>query len=541
MKKILSILVLTLMLPLLLANTVPTTPAIPTKSYNELSDKWVKDGDYYYLNDNLLDSTLWEYNISIDLPSYAVIEYRNNLSKAILGGTANEWTRIQPYQHNTEIFNKLNLQIIYSEDWGGYFTDDTGVTYFPGETTLEFRYFHAVITNPEVTTTVDDLPVTQEGILANVYFVVNGYEVTMTIWISGTPYTLTYTFDEETDMTMFNTIEAYFIKRNNKPQIYINLSTDRVYLRDILNASNDTKPVFVPHVIWDLKTNNIQRVEKYDAYAYMKQNAEGVMIAYYYVDSFIMDNVLSTTLTYTSREHQVNWMGLVNQYTPWDTKQWIHTSDSIIEYRNLTANWQLFIPIYGLVFTNIRTNTYYQMPAIKALDFNNLDSEYNITKTELEMQYASIDSSFTVLKNNPRYKVWAFALQEGKNVDAGLFGKVQTEIYHNPNNPNDPYNLKVIEIVYATDEKLYTTVGKDMNLHIKLDPKIDGIANETKEQINAFFIAVISFAVFLIIGLFTKSLMFRNKVNFAYIFVALGLSTLIYYILQNIGTIKIGF
>lgn len=549
MKKLLTILSLILMIPLLLANTLAMNSNF---QFENEAESWNKIGNYYYFTGDIFHSNGNAdgfYILDIHLPDNAVIEYKNNISTSA-HGTGGEWKRVDKYDPEQSLFNRFRIAVSYFAEWGGYYTitetninsiNDDGTfigTYIVGENLdLEIRYYEAVIENPSEFNTLADLPNTADNILGNVYFTVLGNQVILTIWYSNTPYTLKYNFSPQTDMTLFNTEEAYFIKRDGKPQIFINKS-DRLYLRDILSANSNETPAFVPHVIWDLNTNTLSKVEKYNAYAYVKQNPQGVLVAYYYVDEFIMDNILSTTLTYTSRKVMQRWGGLITEKTEWQTYVWSHTSDSEIEYRDLTASWQLLIPVYNLIFANIKTNTYYRMPAIQALNFNNLPAQYNVTKSEIETKYAEVNSSFNQLKNNPRYKVWAFALQEGANADVGIIGNVQTEFYHNPDNENDPKNLKIIEIVYMTDEKIYTTVGQDMNLHIIVEPDIDGIANEKETIFSPLFWSLAVLAAALVMGFFNGNLLTKKGLNMKYVVGSGILSLAVYLVITNWDTIS---
>lgn len=545
MKKILTFLSLLFVIPLLLANTV-----VPySNTIENDNESWIKEGNYYYYTGSVFQpngNADWFYILDIVLPDNAVIEYKNSMPVS-QHGTDNQWIRINKYNPDINQYNRLRLAVNYFAEWGGYFTvtetninsiNDDGKflgTYIVGENLdLQIRYYEAVIENPTEFNTILDLPNTAENILGNVYLTVSGYQVIVTIWYDGIPYTLKYNFSPQTDMTIFNTDESYFIKRNNKPQIYINKSKDRLYLRDILSASSDTKPAFVPHIIWDLNSNTLTNVDKYNAYAYVKQNNQGALVAYYYVDEFIMDNILSTSLSYTSRQRSDSWFGLVTDYTEWKTHIWNHTNQDTLMYRNLTSSWEYYIPWYNLIFLNMRLNTYYEMPSIQALNFTNLPSYYNVTKQEIETEYSKIDPSFNQLKDNPRYKVWAFALQEGKEFELGWFGKIQTEFYNNPDNPDDPKNLKIIEIVYTTDEKIYTTVGQDMNLHIVIQPDIDGIANEKPSKIISpifwsFAVVVLS----LVVGFFNGNLITKKGLNNKYIVGSIILGGIVYLVIAN--------
>src|SRR5690606_30380593 len=126
---------------------------------------------------------------------------------------------------------------------------------------------------------VEDLPQTIKNnetfidSFGRVYFTRSNDNVLVTIVYNG-EYKLKYTFDSDTDYSMFNTIEAYYINVDgNNPQIYMNLS-DNNYLSDMLH---DSPKAFTPHVIWDLNTNDLKVVKEYKAQVYIKQNNEGVL------------------------------------------------------------------------------------------------------------------------------------------------------------------------------------------------------------------------------------------------------------------------
>src|SRR5690606_33876916 len=77
---------------------------------------------------------------------------------------------------------------------------------------------------------VEDLPETIKDnnqlidSFGRVYFTRSDNEVLVRILYNG-EYKLKYTFDEDTDFSMFNTLEAYYINvGGNNPQIFLNLS-----------------------------------------------------------------------------------------------------------------------------------------------------------------------------------------------------------------------------------------------------------------------------------------------------------------------------
>lgn len=375
---------------------------------------------------------------------------------------------------------------------------------------------------------VSDLPITVNKILGDVFFETEGQKVTVKVQYDGTEYVMNYNMSDDTNMELFKTREAYYIKVNEKPQIYINHS-DRLYLKDILLSNEGATPAFIPHTIWDLESNELIHVEKYNAYAYMKQNDKGVMISYFYVDQFIIDKMLSATLTYYSRQHTKNWFGLVNETTDWERKEWSYTNEETLRYRNLTSGWDSWIPVWNLISVGIKTNTYYEMPRIDNVDWLNKQPEYNVSKTEVEREIKNVYPAFEGLKDDPRYKLWAFALEEGKNWDSGIIGHVKSELYNNKDNVNDRKNLKVIEIVYETNGKLYESVGNDMDLIIAIDPDIDGVEKD-KNKTPWWALPLFFIASAFVVGVINKSGGFKDPIKFFKAIITLGIGAAIIYL-----------
>lgn len=385
--------------------------------------------------------------------------------------------------------------------------------------------------------TIEDLPQTvktnnpQIDDFGTVLFTVSGQDVLVRI-IYYEEYLLKYTMDANTDLSLFDTIEALYLNADgNTPQIFIN-NGENQYLADMLG---DEPKAFTPHTIWDLNTNDLNVVNNYKAHAFIKQNNEGVLIAYYYTDAFVMDHILSATLTYTSRTHKVNWFGLENVYSEWKRNVFDYTSEDYLDYRNMTSDWQLWIPGWNLIAAGIRTSTYYQMPRIDVVSFPNTQAEYNVTLSEINGHFSTRTPGFEDIMDNSNYKLFAFALEEGRAVDMGVIGKVQTEFYYDETNPENPDNLKIMQIIYRTDGKVYTTVGDDMDLEVIPDDPI--LPTEPKDKSNIIVLIII---VSIIIGFAYGAFKFRALksvkafTNYVIVFALfLGIIYLIYFLWQN--------
>lgn len=264
---------------------------------------------------------------------------------------------------------------------------------------------------------------------------------------------------------------------------------------DILQAPEDEKPAFVPHSIWDLKTNEIKTISEYKVLAYVKQMQAGPIVAYVYIDQFIMDKMISIQVSWTDRQENGWPMKLWQKYTKWEQHIETYTADDYLMYRNLYTNWEHLIPVWQFIRLGIQGIVINKMPRIDSVNWNNIQPEYNITKNEVESYFSKMDEDFVALKTNPRFKTWAIALQGGKNSDVGF---AKTQIYHNEDDLTDPMNFHIVHITYETNGKLYETVGDHMDLRITIHQDLlpDEKSNKLMSLIVLIFVVVLFFAAF---------------------------------------------
>jgi hypothetical protein len=336
--------------------------------------------------------------------------------------------------------------------------------------------------------TIDELPITSDtgnflNDVGRVTFTVSNQEVILTLTYYQT-YKVKLTMDPSVDMSLFDTFEAYYINVDNKPQIWINNARDNRSLSDIMLT--DDQATFIPHSIWDLTTNAVKHINTYQTYTYLKQNDEGVMMAYFYIDEFIIDKLLTATLTYTSREYSTNLFGLIENYTEWQKHYWQYTSDDVLAYRNLTMDWEAYIPVYNLISLLIKLDTVYEMPRIDEVNTTDIQDAYNITLSEINNHFTAVKSDFNLIESDSRYKLFAFALEGGKDYDT-IVSKVKTEVYHNYDDPSDPNNFKVIELIYQTDGIIYVTKSEDMDSIIAIETENTEPSDDLSDLIANFY------------------------------------------------------
>lgn len=353
-----------------------------------------------------------------------------------------------------------------------------------------------------VFTEVEDLPKTPKGLIPRVYFKTEGYSLKIQIVISGRAFYLKYNFTDEQDMSLFDTVESYFLNID-EPQIIINHS-DRPYLREILESPNNESPAFVPHSIWDLNTNEIETQLKYAANVYIKNNNHGVMISYVYIDEFIMDQIISTTLSWTSRVKK-SVLGINAGYTDWAVQDAVFTNSDYLTYKNKSASWQNYVPGWNQVRNIYQHLKTYEMPRIASVNLDNPQKDYNVTRHELDRYFKEVNPDFDEISKDKRFKVWAFALEpEALNEISMWTGYIYnrtTQFYDNPNDPKDPYNFQIININYITNGKVYETIGDDMNIYIKVDEGLLPTEDEGRTILEkAMFWAITAVIVIILNG-----------------------------------------
>lgn len=345
--------------------------------------------------------------------------------------------------------------------------------------------------------------------------------------------------ENEDDLKIFeNTPEAYYQNYNNNPQIIISHDNTRLYLRDILEAkiSDKEAPAFLPHSIWNLKTNEIKTILNYKAYTYISTNDNSAIVAYFYTDEFIIDKMLKISVQYNMRVIG-KILGIEYYNSGWKKFEETYTNEDYLKYKDYSTDFRDLIPVWNLILLYQREHEFFEMPRIEAVEFDNrgnsIQDYYNVSKSQIEDYIKSVDSEFETIKAD--YRVFGIALHQGAN----YFG-AKYEFYNNEKDIKDPMNLHIINILYETNGKLYETYGKDIDLRIKIDentPNAPG--NPDNDNIN--WIALIICEIISIV-IMILSLKFSKKKSFLITFLVVIIFTIILgpllYYLWNSGIIE---
>lgn len=541
-----------------------TILSITNDSYNE-SD-WYRDGDYMYYSPIENDSqSFWDngFNanghhsfviygkykditiLEIDLDGYGFKEIPLNLENK---NVKRDYLSIYMDNLDKETYERsgwVNATTSYvGTTLTDYISPHKSIMVIPPKEHLtnfeapRIRFFlpeqwEEIPSNPDITD-INNLPGTKSNKIGTVNFKVEGFNLTVQINYEAKVYYLLYKYSSEQDMELFDTIESYYMNINNKPQIIISHG-DQKYLHDILTAKENEKPAFVPHSVWDLKTNDIQTKDRYATNVYIKQNKKGVVVSYVYIDEFIIDKMISATVRWTSRQKNSFPASIfMGKYTEYETHEQTLVNDRYLEYRDLTSNWQTYIPIWNVIRGVYQIAKTYEMQEIQSVNLNNIQKDFNVTKNEIESYFRSANKDFTELNKNPRYQVWALALQSGVN-----YLDLKTEMFPQNDNPNDERNFKIINIDYITNGKLYVADGNDMDLFISIAP---GLTNQNPVQTGRTIIDTIIFigAVLLVVSILVKSKAFTSLRKFlttSVIILIVGAGLYILWTLFDAGTI----
>lgn len=161
-------------------------------------------------------------------------------------------------------------------------------------------YYDPVVINPDPGDPIsfDQLPITAGSIydisngMADVSWEVNGYTVNFEIQYNGV-YQMSYTFTENTDMSIFeDSLEAFYYSYQGGKFIVFNRGEESMF-----TTRNFKTQTFVPYTIWNLQTNELSNIDEFNVYIYGREEAGNNYYAYFYVDEFVIENLLSATVS----------------------------------------------------------------------------------------------------------------------------------------------------------------------------------------------------------------------------------------------------
>ncbi len=355
---------------------------------------------------------------------------------------------------------------------GGSWGDITQVYLFTiySFTTIENR----IILDPTDPNDYAQLPTTSGSIfneqpLAHVDIVVDGYSIEMEIRYD-TVYFVHYTFSAETDMSIFNeNYEVFYYTHEGVNFVIFNHGTESMFTQ-----SGERLETFIPYTIWNLQTNEISTINQFNVYMHVRQEDAQNVFAYFYVDEFVIDNLLSVT-TFM----QYRYISIFGGQGEWTSHHRILEHDIIIDGN---ISWKIqaaaistvatgigaMIPVIGLpiLIVGAPISLYLQYLSFQEMmdgnmlwigDINEIEQVVNPStslKSEIAGGYHEADSDFAGLDLDT-FTLWKLHL--------GTFNKPfqdRIEIREG--------SLSVIQFKYQTDGRVYTIDTSEINMVVNL-------------------------------------------------------------------------
>ena len=332
---------------------------------------------------------------------------------------------------------------------------------------------------------VDDLPSTtgsfykDEGTMGTATFDVYGTRVVVIINYNSKKYSVNFNLKNDTDMDVFIEYrEVFYYTDKEVPYLVINYGDYDFFRSD--GTKHDT---FNPHVIWNLKTNELQNFDRFKTYIHMELESANNLYAYFYVDEYLIDDLLNISLRYQYKYKNL----LGNTKGDWidhalmleDTNYAITESTSWqLKYITGAATISaaaLAIPGIGLPIAAVGT----AVTALMALYASNQDGvgfrlgkiqeiqkisgNNNKVRSKLNNIYYTIDPDFDGIDKG--YNIFKLHLgQFNKPLTTGI------EINEKYSYLEHQEGLNIIEFTYMTRGEVYTQKGANIDVIISFDP-----------------------------------------------------------------------
>jgi hypothetical protein len=178
---------------------------------------------------------------------------------------------------------------------------------------------------------------------------IDDYQVNFRITYDLQPYDLTYTFSENTDMSIFNNqYEMFYYTDEGNHFIVLNMGDTSMFYST--GASIET---FIPYTTWNLETNELATIDRFNVYMYMKVGDGEHLNGYFYVDEFVIDNLLSVNASFKYRFENIFGADSWNYY------------NAVLEdgtYTEANISWKL----KGAFYSNIATTIGMMIPPLQA-------------------------------------------------------------------------------------------------------------------------------------------------------------------------------
>lgn len=402
------------------------------------------------------------------------------------------------------------------------------------------------VPNPDQYVTVDQLPNTRGSIfddqmeMGQVLFQPDGNNIDVQIFYDNQVYYLRYNMSPLTDMSVFtNNYEVFYYTNNGSKYIAINHGNYSMF-----TDSLERVETFIPYTIWNLNTNELETVDRFSTYLYSKKEDVNNVYAYFYVDEFLIDQLLSIDLGYRYRynymigsngawqdEHvylESNAQAVNLDVASWQLQHMATTTAAVaIGIHIPFVRWPilLFGTGYYLWTASTIDITESQLQIGNVNQIQKLDVVSPSLKTELINAFRTADNNFEVA-DRPVFKL-----------HLGQFNKAfSTGIEIDPEYSiiNEQKGINVIQFTYRTNGQVYTVKGENIIVEFKAGPGTDGESNNSFSQL-AFLIGggLILLVLFSAVnqGVFTNTKKLKSFVTALITFVIIGI--IIYYVITS--------
>lgn len=318
---------------------------------------------------------------------------------------------------------------------------------------------------------------------------VDGRDVNFKILYQGVMYNLDYTFSATTDMSIFErTYEIYYFTYDQVKYMLFNHGEESMFTR----ASGDT---FIPYTLWNMETNEIATFERYNVYTYLRKEAGMTAVAYFYVDQFVIDNILSATVSMEYR--YVNILGVKLDWQPYMKilENDIHTDPSV-SWKMIAASistaattlgamsgvgWPLFL-LGTAVSGYLQYKTYEELTDSGIIYLGGTNEIKPVLPNasllgEINTAYAKMYDDFSPVVANQEYKIFKLSLG---SFNKFFMDKIEVK--------NDSFNIA--SFTYVTNDNFYVEVAsEDYNVIVNPGDLVETPDNDSNifQQILDFF------------------------------------------------------
>jgi len=383
---------------------------------------------------------------------------------------------------NLAAYKTHNIWITIALNQGVTFTESSQISQIANQN--KTTYFNFIVTyfpividpgdpgNPgNPSSQLDLLPLTAGSIFSSkmemgrVTWNITGYTARFTIQYNGIYY-LDYIFDVGTDMSIFNdAYEAFYYTHLGQKYIVFNHGTQSMF-----SSGNWKVQTFIPYTTWNLQTNELASINDFNVYLYAKEEAGNNMYMYFYADEFVIDRLISATLSFEYR-----YVPIIGQKGPWQPYFKV-LEDTTINPGNIS--WQLqaaavssaatligaMIPGIGLPLLIIGTplSFYFQYLSYQQL----LDGEMLWTGSIQEIQKVipsqtlknEVDAAYRLVY--PTFNSMDLSTYSLWKMHVGTFNKFfQKGIEVNPDS-----DMTIVQFRYMTNGQVYTVDEENINV-----------------------------------------------------------------------------